>query len=390
MRMSKSRWQSGSPAAACSRRQFMSKSSLPSASLAISARSRSSSTRLAPIIPSTAISFWKCERWSTASISIVTWQPSRRCTAMIAESKKRDIALVVDDSPETLRLLTDALDGAGMTVMVAMDGAAALRIVEQITPDIVLLDALMPGMDGFETCRRLKRDAGFSNVPVIFMTGLAETEHIVGGLEAGGVDYVTKPIVIEEMLARIRVHLANARLTQSARAALDVSGRYLLAVNGQGKVVWATPQAQKMLSENLAPLSAGEEFALSEPMLQWLVQMQSGRTRSKPQTASFPENEQLQLQYMGKLGPNEFLLRLAKDSSSDTPIEFSSELGLTTREGEVLSWLSKGKTNRDIAQILGLSPRTVDKHLEQIYAKLGVENRTAAAAIATSTGRRNT
>ena len=90
---------------------------------------------------------------------------------------------------------------------------------------------------------------------------------------------------------------------------------------------------------------------------------------------------------MGKLGPNEFLLRLAKDSGADTPAEFSSELGLTTREGEVLSWLSKGKTNRDIAQILGLSPRTVDKHLEQIYAKLGVENRTAAAAIATNANR---
>jgi DNA-binding response OmpR family regulator/DNA-binding CsgD family transcriptional regulator len=307
---------------------------------------------------------------------------------MIAESKKRDIALVVDDSPETLRLLTDALDGAGMTVMVAMDGAAALRIVEQITPDIVLLDAVMPGMDGFETCRRLKRDAGFSNVPVIFMTGLAETEHIVGGLEAGGVDYVTKPIVIEEMLARIRVHLANARLTQSARAALDASGRYLLAVNGQGKIVWATPQAQKMLSENLTS-NADEEFALSDTMLQWLAQMQRGNAKPKSQNAPFPENEQLHLQYMGKLGPNEFLLRLAKDSSSDTPVEFSSELGLTSREGEVLSWLSKGKTNRDIAQILGLSPRTVDKHLEQIYAKLGVENRTAAAAIATSTGRKN-
>jgi DNA-binding CsgD family transcriptional regulator len=67
----------------------------------------------------------------------------------------------------------------------------------------------------------------------------------------------------------------------------------------------------------------------------------------------------------------------------------TSELGLTTREGEVLAWLSKGKTNRDIAQILGLSPRTVDKHLEQIYAKLGVENRTAAAAIATNATRRN-
>ena len=307
---------------------------------------------------------------------------------MIAESKKRDIALVVDDSPETLRLLTDALDGAGMTVMVAMDGAAALRIVDQITPDIVLLDAVMPGMDGFETCRRLKRDAGLSNVPVIFMTGLAETQHIVGGLEAGGVDYVTKPIVIEEMLARIRVHLANARLTQSARAALDVSGRYLLAVNGQGKIVWATPQAQRLLSENLAA-GAGEESVLSESILQWLAQMQNGKAKSKTQTAAFPENEQLQLQYMGKLGANEFLLRLAKDSSADTPAAFSSELGLTTREGEVLSWLSKGKTNRDIAQILGLSPRTVDKHLEQIYAKLGVENRTAAAAMATNTSRRN-
>ena len=308
---------------------------------------------------------------------------------MITESKKRDVALVIDDSPETLRLLTDALDGAGMTVMVAMDGAAAMRIVDQITPDIVLLDAVMPGMDGFETCRRLKRDAGLSNVPVIFMTGLAETEHIVRGLEAGGVDYVTKPIVIEEMLARIRVHLANARLTQSARAALDVSGRYLLAVNRQGKILWATPQAQKLLSDNLAA-GNDDELVLPQPMLQWLEQAQKGKAGSKTTAmASFPNDEQLRLQYMGTLGPNEFLLRLAKDTSANLPAEFTSELGLTTREGEVLSWLSKGKTNRDIAQILGLSPRTVDKHLEQIYAKRGVENRTAAAAIATSASRRN-
>ncbi|MDE1937360.1 response regulator transcription factor [Bradyrhizobium sp.] len=307
---------------------------------------------------------------------------------MIAESKRRDIALVVDDSPETLRLLTDALDSAGMTVMVALDGAAALRIVDQITPDIILLDAIMPGMDGFEICRRLKRNASLCNVPVIFMTGLAETEHIVGGLEAGGVDYVTKPIVIEEMMARIRVHLANARLTQSARAALDVSGRYLLAVNGQGRIVWTTPQAQRMLSDNLS-FSSGAEFALPEPVLQWLALMAKGKASAKAETASLPENEQLQLQYMGKLGPNEFLLRLAKESSADTPIEFSSEFGLTTRESEVLSWLSKGKTNRDIAQILGLSPRTVDKHLEQIYAKLGVENRTAAAAVVSNATRRN-
>jgi DNA-binding NarL/FixJ family response regulator len=242
----------------------------------------------------------------------------------------------------------------------------------------------MPGMDGFETCKRLKRDAGLANTPIIFMTGLAETEHIVRGLEAGGVDYVTKPIVVEEMLARIRVHLANARMTQSARAALDVSGRYLLAVSGHGKILWATPQAQKLLSESL---NAGtdDELMLPEPMPQWLEQAQKGKAASKAAMASFPGDESLRLHYMAMLAPNEFLLRLAKDAGSEPPAEFSSELGLTTRESEVLSWLSKGKTNRDIAQILGLSPRTVDKHLEQIYSKLGVENRTAAAAIATKT-----
>jgi len=300
---------------------------------------------------------------------------------MTTEPKKRDVALVVDDSPETLRLLTDALDGAGMTVMVALDGAAAMRIVDQITPDIVLLDAVMPGMDGFETCRRLKRDAGLDDVPIIFMTGLAETEHIVRGLEAGGVDYVTKPIAVEEMLARIRVHLANARLTQSARAALDVSGRYLLAVNGVGKIMWATPQAQKLLSDTLAA-GSDDDVVLPDPIPQWLDQARKGSAAKAAIMAALPGNEQLRLQYMGRLGSNEFLLRLAKDSGAETPAEFSTELGLTTREGEVLSWLSKGKTNRDIAQILGLSPRTVDKHLEQIYSKLGVENRTAAAAIA--------
>ena len=147
----------------------------------------------------------------------------------------RDIVLVVDDSPDTLSLLTDAIGEAGMTVLVAREGEDALSIVEKVTPDIILMDAVMPGIDGFETCRRLKQNKALAHVPVIFMTGLSDTEHIIEGLEAGGVDYVTKPIVPGELLARIRVHLANARIAHSARTALDVFGRFLLAATSRAE-----------------------------------------------------------------------------------------------------------------------------------------------------------
>ncbi len=162
------------------------------------------------------------------------------------ERKAREVVLVVDDSPETLRMLTDALDQAGMTVMVALDGSAAMKVVEQITPDIILLDAVMPGFDGFEACRRLKSEPALSHVPVVFMTGLSETEHIVRGLEAGGVDYVTKPIVIEEMLARIRVHLANARLIRRAadRAHLARTTQGLQAHLARGRSPVVAQQGQ--------------------------------------------------------------------------------------------------------------------------------------------------
>jgi CheY-like chemotaxis protein len=109
------------------------------------------------------------------------------------KKETRDIVLVVDDSPETLRMLTDAIEEAGMTVLVARESEYALSIIERVVPDVILMDALMPGTDGFQTCRRLKQNKALAHVPVIFMTGLSDTEHIIQGLEAGGVDYVTKP-----------------------------------------------------------------------------------------------------------------------------------------------------------------------------------------------------
>ncbi len=280
----------------------------------------------------------------------------------------RNIVLVVDDAPDALSLITDALEPAGFTVLAAASGTQALAITGRITPDLILLDAVMPGLDGFETCRRFKQIAEISHVPVIFMTGLSETEHIVRGLEAGGVDYLAKPINIDELIARIRVHLANARVSHSAHAALDATGRFLFATNAAGEVLWSTPQAHRHLANAFA---VGTSPVTLPPGL-------IEAARSGAQTIG----ENLQLTFMGQTSGDEFLFRLAADQTGSELEQLRTRFALTHREAEVLVWIARGKSNRDIGDILGLSPRTVNKHLEQIYVKLGVENRASAAVLA--------
>ncbi|PKU25917.1 response regulator transcription factor [Telmatospirillum siberiense] len=300
------------------------------------------------------------------------------------ETSTRDIVLVIDDSPETLGMLTETLDNAGLTVLVALEGPKALDLIEHVTPDIVLMDAVMPGMDGFETCRRMKRDRNMVHVPVIFMTGLSETEHIVRGLEAGGVDYVTKPIRLEELVARMRVHLSNARLANSARMALDVAGRFLLSVNSAAELLWCTPQSGQRLEKALG-WRVNDRSTLPAEAVAWLAQSQGRATRipSKPlPITSETTGQSMTLSYVAQIRPNEFLLRIVEQEGSSDEATLRLRLGLTAREADVLAWLARGKANRDIGEILGLSPRTVEKHLELVFAKLGVDNRTAAATVA--------
>lgn len=305
----------------------------------------------------------------------------------MGEPAKRDVVLVVDDSPETLSFLTTTLKEAGITVLVAIDGDGAFAVVERIIPDIILLDAKMPGIDGFEICRRLKRIESVAHVPVIFMTGLSDTEHIVQGLDAGGVDYITKPIVIDELMARMRVHLANARLAQSTRLAVDTAGRYLLAITATGLVRWHTPQAGRLLAQAfpVAGRTAADpqKIRLPDGVVPWLEEQ--GREEGRAAATNFVLNageRQLILSYLGKIGPDEYVLRLAEAGAPGDEQVLRRSLGLTAREAEVLAWVARGKSNRIISKILGISSRTVDKHLEQVYTKLGVENRVSAAALA--------
>lgn len=293
----------------------------------------------------------------------------------------REIVLVVDDAPSTLGLLNDTLEQAGYTVLVAQSGAAALDLIERVTPDIVLLDAIMPGIDGFEACRRMKSVPAMAGTPIVFMTGLSETEHVIKGLDAGGVDYVAKPVAPNEVVARVRVHLANARLTRSAQVALDAAGRFLLAMDRSGRVLWCTPQAARLLQTD----GAGPDIGMPAEVVDWALAGAAlpAAVRAPMVCPLNPAAPPLELTYIGQIGPDELLLRVvAADPTSDTAL-LRERFGLTAREAEVLLWLGRGKPNRDIAEILGLSPRTVNKHLEQIYAKLGVENRASATALAT-------
>jgi DNA-binding NarL/FixJ family response regulator len=285
---------------------------------------------------------------------------------------------VVDDSPETLGFLTDAIESAGSSVLVALDGESALALVEQITPDLILLDAVMPGIGGFETCRRLKHTRHLAHIPVIFMTGLSDTEHIVQGLEAGGVDYLAKPIIIDELMARMRVHLANARDSDAARSALDATGRFLLSVNADGFVRWTTPQAARLL-RGLSPASDESDFQLPPRVRGWL----SGTPGSAdPKPFIWSEGPgSVEFTYLGRLKGEEHLLRVGQGNAVDEAELLRREFALTGREAEVLLWIARGKSNKDISGVLQISPRTVNKHLEQIFEKLGVENRASAAAV---------
>jgi diguanylate cyclase (GGDEF)-like protein/PAS domain S-box-containing protein len=130
--------------------------------------------------------------------------------------------LIVDDNPVNLAVVVDHLEDHDYRVAVAQDGLEALQRAALITPDLILLDVMMPGIDGFETCRRLKANPATAAIPVIFMTALADIHHKVAAFAAGGVDYVSKPFQVEELLARVETHLA-LRASQLRLAAQNLA-----------------------------------------------------------------------------------------------------------------------------------------------------------------------
>jgi len=293
--------------------------------------------------------------------------------------------MIVDDTPGNLALLSDTLSEANYRVLVATDGLSAIEQMHYLKPDIILLDVMMPGIDGFETCNRLKANPDTSHIPVLFMTGLSELDDLLRGFGEGAQDYIVKPIRPPEVLARIEVHLNQARTFQRVENALQHSDFSAISIDAASRIVWLTPSAEQWLADfkiqNVGTTTDNNDF-LPSALDNWakpaMLALSQGQHKSYTDFCSSTG-------FSAKMDlcphSGEFLVLLQKKAASWDLESLRDSLGLTFREAEILMWISRGKTNKEIGIILGSSPRTVNKHLEHIFEKLGVVTRAAAVTM---------
>jgi DNA-binding NarL/FixJ family response regulator len=278
--------------------------------------------------------------------------------------------LVVDDAPANLALVLDALSGAGHEVLVAESGRSALALLAHNLPDLILLDAVMPGLDGFATCERIKAVPGCRDVPVLFMTALDAPDEKIRAFEAGAVDYITKPVHVPEVLARVAAHLQIRALQTSLADELAMRveaedqlaeslDRAVVLTDRAGRLVFATRLAHALLHQHF-PAFTGSTLPPDLGTAGGLLQV---RRFSEP-------------------GHDDLAMFVLEEKGAPPGPGALTRLGLTPREAEVLFWVAQGKSNPDIATILAANVRTVQKHVENIFRKLGLETRTAATLAA--------
>jgi CheY-like chemotaxis protein/DNA-binding CsgD family transcriptional regulator len=308
--------------------------------------------------------------------------------------------MVVDDVPANVDVVLGFLYEAGYRVLVADSGFRGIEQLELEAPDLILLDLMMPGMDGIEACRQIKTRDAWKHIPIIMMTAADELSKKLAAFEAGAVDFLTKPIQPEEVLARVQTHLQirelqaqleqmnrslvqkNQELAEEIELRLDAEKQLetsldqaLLISNRQGDVLFATRQAQILLDTFF---SVAPKHHLPEELQTWLA----GPDNQKPLSVTHRKRGEIEIDHFAlSTSGNLSLMRMEHRNGGKGPKALLA-LGLTAREAEVLYWISEGKTNPEIAIILDSSMNTGKKHANNLFAKIGVETRTAAARAA--------
>ena len=282
----------------------------------------------------------------------------------------RSTLLVVDDTPANIGVLLDALGDAGYEVLVAESGRSAMAQIEHADPDLILLDVVMPGLDGFQTCRHFKQSERWREVPVIFMTAIDEPQQKVRAFEAGAVDYIVKPFFEGEVLARVRTHLELRQLRRSLEDELALRldaenqlarslDRAVVIADARGSILFTSRLAEDLLHRHCSDYEQGK----------------------LPRSLRANDNGLVVRRFTEPGRDDVECLVLEPKLSAAAPAALLV-LGLTAREAEVLFWIAQGKSNPDIATILGAGVRTIHKHVENIFKKLGCETRAAAAVTA--------
>ena len=299
--------------------------------------------------------------------------------------------LVVDDVPANLGLLLETFCTSGFRVLVAESGESALEQLKHATPDVILLDYRLPGMDGLQTCKAIRAQHALQDLPILFLTAVDDLDAKVGVFEAGAVDYVTKPIQPREVLARVRTHLRIALLQRDLAEEIamrreaeeqlqDSLDRALLVAAADGRIQFASRLARTLLAKHFHDPTTHH---LPPPVRTALAALKPSGAGAEKQT-SVEVAPGLALRLLGNSRAEEPSVLELLDQEPAQP-GLLVPLGLTPREAEVLFWLSEGKTNAEIGLILNSSRRTVEKHVEHILEKLGLENRGAATRMAIDT-----
>ncbi len=260
-----------------------------------------------------------------------------------------NVIMLIDDSPDSLKLLTDILVAQGFTVRQALSGSVALSSIKHCPPDLIILDIRMPEMDGLEVCTQLKDDSTTSEIPVIFISGLEESDEKVRAFESGGVDYITKPFHEDEVLARVKIHIVMSKMKKNLEELVSSRTVKLEESNTALKVLLEHRQMER---EKLEESVISHINSLVVPYVRRL--RETGLEHKQVALVNVIESnlEEVTSQFSGKL--------------------YSKAEGLTRREMEVASLIKMGKTNMEIADLLYVSEHAISFHRQNLRKKLGL------------------
>jgi FixJ family two-component response regulator len=313
--------------------------------------------------------------------------------------------LVIDDTADNLRVVVAVLEAYSFTAITARDGESGLERAKRARPDAILLDVRMPGIDGYETCRRLKADPATAPIPVLFMTVLSEPDQKLRAFEAGAVDHVTKPLEASELLARVRTHVGlraaqlelrrqNERLEErvaerTAELARDAVEREQLL-----SLVRAQSDALRRLGQGLIDGQRDRDRGIARTLREHVAERLRLVQLHVEQAAALAARPATGDEVRAHLGSALELLRPAVTDATGVEQRLDGDDGaaehaarnpllrLSTREYEIVQLIARGMGNKEIAGHLAIAPTTVSTHRARIMEKLQVSDLSSLIRIA--------